>query len=98
MHARTGEKANRVATGSSLKELGLEPRCRGPATPTTQDTSRLGFDGEHQIDRWFRGMVSVEDEDVVPGRCSAARGVARAGRDLAVVAEAAAEKIGRGVE
>jgi hypothetical protein len=28
MHACTGYKSTRAATGSSLKDLGLEPRCR----------------------------------------------------------------------
>jgi hypothetical protein len=71
MHARTGEKANCTATGSWLKELGLEPHLRGPAAPTRGDTSLVGFDGEHQINgsaAWHRWRATHEFQ-ASPGDC-----------------------------
>jgi hypothetical protein len=82
MHTRAGDQASqprRHGTVAKGAERGTTLQESGGANKAESIVARVR---RGATCRRFRGMASVEEGDVVPGRCSAAGGLAGAGQDL----------------
>jgi hypothetical protein len=81
MHTRAGDQASQPRRhGTVAKGAGRGTTLQGSGGAYKAESIAAVRRGATY--RRFRGMASVEEGDVVPGRCSAAGGLAGAGRDL----------------